>query len=166
MIIFVAFFALFANEGKALQAESICCEEIEVLLKNKTAAYQTVCLGPDSRLSSNCCRNIEIEIEKHRYAYKTLCPAVEKPVTTPLTTAKITVTTVKTTTAATTAKATTTATTTTLSTGIFVKFCFEFLLLRTFLQIQSCSKRSRNVPLSLNCFENHSVFHDLHSLIV
>ena len=81
-IIFVAVFALFANEGKALEAESICCEEIEALLKNKTTAYQTVCLGPDSRLSSNCCRNIEIEIEKHRYAYKTLCPAVEKPVTT------------------------------------------------------------------------------------
>ena len=82
MIIFVALFALFANEGKALQAESICCEEIESLLENKTTAYQTVCLGPDSRLSSNCCRNIEIEIEKHRYAYKTLCPAVEKPVIT------------------------------------------------------------------------------------
>ncbi len=74
-IIFVAVFALFANESKALEAESICCEEIEALLKNKTTAYQTVCLGPDSRLSSNCCRNIEIEIEKHRYAYKTLCPA-------------------------------------------------------------------------------------------
>ena len=86
-IIVVAVFALFANEGKALQAESICCEEIEALLKNKTTAYQTVCLGPERRLSSNCCRNIEIEIEKHRYAYKTLCPAVEKPVTTPLTTA-------------------------------------------------------------------------------
>ena len=84
MIIFFAVSMLFANEGKALQAESICCEEIEALLKNKTTAYQTVCLRPDSRLSSNCCRNIEIEIEKHRYAYKTLCPAVEKPVTTGL----------------------------------------------------------------------------------
>ena len=96
MIIFVAFFALFANEGALLQAESICCEEIEASLKNKTTAYQTVCLGPESRLSSNCCRNIETEIEKHRYAYKTLCPAVEKPVTTPLTTATTPLTTVTT----------------------------------------------------------------------
>jgi hypothetical protein len=86
MIIFVAFFVLFANEGKALQAESICCEEIESLLKNKTTAYQTVCLGPERELSSSCCRNIEIEIEKHRFAYRALCPAVEKLVTTPLTT--------------------------------------------------------------------------------
>ncbi len=86
IIFVVAVFALFANEGKALQAESICCEEIEALLKNKTTAYQTVCLGLDSRLPINCCRNIETEIEKHRYAYITLCPAVEKPVTTPLTT--------------------------------------------------------------------------------
>ena len=112
MIIFVAVFALFANEGKALQAESICCEEIEALLKNKTTSYQTLCVGPESRLSTNCCRNIEIEIEKHRYAYKTLCPAVEKPVTTPLTTATAPLT------------ATTTATTTPTSTTGISKFHF------------------------------------------
>ena len=85
-IICVAVFVLFSNEGKALQAESICCEEIESLLQNKTTAYQTVCLGPKTELLSNCCRDIEIEVEKHRFAYKALCPAVEKLVTTPFTT--------------------------------------------------------------------------------
>ncbi len=72
-IIVFTVFTLFANEGKALEAESICCEEIEALLKNKTTAYQTVCLGPERRLLSNCCRDIEIEVERHRYAHKTLC---------------------------------------------------------------------------------------------
>ncbi|CAB4019949.1 Hypothetical predicted protein [Paramuricea clavata] len=80
---FFAVFVLFANEGKTLNAEGICCEEIESLLKNKTTAYQTVCLGRESRLSRNCCRNIKIEIEKYRYAYKTLCPTIAKLVTTP-----------------------------------------------------------------------------------
>ena len=75
-IIFVAVLLLFANGGKALQAESICCEEIESLLENKTTAYQTVCLGPENRLPSNCCRNIETDIKKYRYAYKTLCHEV------------------------------------------------------------------------------------------
>ena len=74
-IIVFTVFTLFANEGKALEAESICCEEIEALLKNKTTAYQTVCLGPERRLLRNCCRDIEIEVERHRYAYKTLCTA-------------------------------------------------------------------------------------------
>ena len=75
-IIFVAIFVIFANDGKALEAESICCEEIESLLKNKTTAYQTVCLEPGSSLPSSCCRNIENDIEKYRYAYKTLCNEV------------------------------------------------------------------------------------------
>ena len=75
-IVFVAILLHFANEGKALEAESICCEEIESLLENKTKAYQTVCLGPESRLPNSCCRNIETEIEKYRYAYKTLCHEV------------------------------------------------------------------------------------------
>ena len=76
LAIFVAFFVLFANEGKALQAESICCEEIESLLENKTTAYQTVCLGAENRLPRNCCRDIETDIKKYRYAYKTLCHEV------------------------------------------------------------------------------------------
>ena len=75
-IIFVAIFVIFANEGKALEADSICCEEIESLLKYKTTAYQTVCLETGSKLPSNCCRNIENDIEKYRYAYKTLCNEV------------------------------------------------------------------------------------------
>ena len=78
-IIFVAVLALFANESKALKPQSICCEEIESSLKNKTTAYQTVCLGAKKRLSSNCCKNIETEIEKSRFAYKTLCQEMEKP---------------------------------------------------------------------------------------
>ena len=112
-IIFFALFVLFANEGKALKAESICCEEIESLLNNKTTAYQTVCLGRESRLSRNCCRNIETEIEKHRYAYKTLCPIVAKPVTTP-----------------TTPPSTTTAITTSPSTGMLVFHGFFSTLLK------------------------------------
>jgi hypothetical protein len=106
-LIFFAVFVLLANEGKALNAEGICCEEIESLLKNKTTAYQTVCLGRESRLSRNCCKNIETEIEKHRYAYKTLCPIVAKPATTPTTTPSTTT-------------ATTTATTASPSTGMLV----------------------------------------------
>ena len=78
-MIFLAVLVLFGNEGKAIEAESICCEEIESLLKNKTTAYQTVCLGPESRLPSSCCANIETEIEKFRFAYKTLCHEVKKP---------------------------------------------------------------------------------------
>ena len=74
-IIFVAIFVLFANGGKALQAESTCCEEMESLLKNKTTAYRTKCLGPESELSCTCWRNIKSEIETYRFAYKTLCPA-------------------------------------------------------------------------------------------
>ena len=92
-IIFAAVFVLFSNEGEALQAERICCEEIESLLQNKTNAYKTVCLGPKSELSSNCCRNIETEVEKYRFAYKALCLAAEKPVATPLTTTTMTATT-------------------------------------------------------------------------
>ena len=76
VVIFVVVLVLLANEGKALEAESICCEEIESLLKNKTTAYQTVCLETGSSLPSSCCRNIENDIEKYRYAYKTLCNEV------------------------------------------------------------------------------------------
>ena len=78
-IVFLAILVLFGNEGKALEAESICCEEIESLLKNKTTAYQTVCLETEFSLPSNCCRNIENDIEKFRFAYKTLCHEVKKP---------------------------------------------------------------------------------------
>jgi hypothetical protein len=129
-LIFFAVFVLLANEGKALNAEGICCEEIESLLKNKTTAYQTVCLGRASRLSRNCCRNIKIEIEKHRHAYKTLCPTVAKPATTPTTppsttTATTTATTTETTTA--TTIATTTAVTSSPSTGMFVFNVFPLL---------------------------------------
>ena len=123
--IFVAVFVLFSNEGKALQAESICCEEIESLLKNKTTAYQTVCLGPGSELSSDCCRNIEIEIQKHRFAYKALCPAVEKLVTTPLTT----------------------TTTTKLPTGTF-KLNFG---LRKFSHLLCVYEHWKTKPISLYC---------------
>ena len=75
-IIFVVVLVFLANEGKALKAESICCEEIESLLENKTTAYQTVCLGAENRLPRNCCKDIETDIEKYRYAYKTLCHEV------------------------------------------------------------------------------------------
>ena len=75
-IIFVVVLVLLANEGKALEAESICCEEIESLLENKTTAYQTVCLGAENRLPRNCCKDIETDMEKYRYAYKTLCHEV------------------------------------------------------------------------------------------
>ena len=81
-IIIIAISVLFASEVNALKPESICCEELESIIENKTVSYKTVCFGPDSRLSRNCCRNIEIDIQKHRYAYKTLCPEVEKPLTT------------------------------------------------------------------------------------
>ena len=75
-IIFVVVLVLFANQGKALEAESICCEEIESLLENKTTAYQTVCLGAENRLPSYCCRDIESDIAKYRYAYRNLCHEV------------------------------------------------------------------------------------------
>ena len=75
-IIFVVVLVLFANQGKALEAESICCEEIESLLENKTMAYQTVCLGAKNRLPGNCCRDIETDIAKYRYAYRKLCHEV------------------------------------------------------------------------------------------
>ena len=79
-IIFVAVLVLFANEGKTLEGEGICCEEMESLLENKTAAYQIVCLGAENRLPRNCCRDIETDIEKYRYAYKTLCHKERRPV--------------------------------------------------------------------------------------
>lgn len=75
-IIIYVFLVLFA---KAEDTKPACCEDIKDLLENKTTAYRTVCLGADSRLSSNCCKNIEIEIEKHRFAYKMLCPAQPNP---------------------------------------------------------------------------------------
>ena len=75
-VIFLAF-VVFTAEVKG--TKTACCEDIKVLLKNKTIAYQTVCSPVDSRLSSNCCRDIETEIEKHRFAYKMLCPPEPHP---------------------------------------------------------------------------------------
>ena len=69
----VIFFAFFVFTAKVKGTKTACCEDMKALLKNKTIAYQTVCLSADSRLSSNCCRNIETELEKHRFAYKMLC---------------------------------------------------------------------------------------------
>jgi hypothetical protein len=72
-------FLLFSAKT-AKGTKMACCEDMKARLKNKTVAYQTVCLSTtDSRLSSNCCRNIEREIEKHRFAYKMLCPSKPHP---------------------------------------------------------------------------------------
>ena len=74
-----AIYVLLVLFAKAEGTKTACCEDINDLLENKTTAYRTVCLGTDSRLSSNCCRNIEIEIEGHRFAYKMLCSAQPLP---------------------------------------------------------------------------------------
>ena len=72
-------FLLFSAKT-AKGTKMACCEDMKAVLKNKTVAYQTVCLSTtDSKLSSNCCRNIEREIEKHRFAYKMLCPPEPHP---------------------------------------------------------------------------------------